>query len=122
MINSVSFYGNDTVGNVSTKPQVRYETPVPQTPEGDTVCFQGRGEEKKSSVGKTILKLAVVAAATIGGLAYAHKANWVSKLKDGKIKTHLSKATETCYGWCEKTSKSAQEYYEKVKSYFQKKS
>lgn len=122
MVNGVSFYGNDTVGNISTNPQVRYETPVPQTPEGDTVCFKGRSEEKKSSIGKTILGLVTAAAVTIGGLAYAHKANWISKLKDGKIKTKLGNAAETCYGWYDKSSKKAQKYYDKVKSYFQKKS
>lgn len=122
MVYGISFNGNDTIGDVSTKPQVRYETPVQQAPEADTVCFKGKDEKKKSSIGKTILGLVTVAAVTIGGLAYAHKANWISKLKDGKIKTKLSSAAETCYGWYEKSSKSVKKYYEKVKNYFHKKS
>lgn len=123
MVNGVAFYGSNTnIGNISTKPQVKYEAPAQQSLEADTVCFKGRDKEKKFSFGKVIAVLTTLSVATIAGLALAHKNNWISKLKDGKIKTHLGKASETCYGWYEQSSKQVRKYYDKVKKSFHKKS
>lgn len=70
---------------------------------GDTVNFRGRGDEEKSSIVGKIFKTGMLAALVVGGLGYAHKANLVGKLKNGKIKDILKKSdviTKPCYEAC----------------------
>lgn len=124
-MNSVSFQGGETAGSIGKK---QLTTPIRQngtiqTPQCDSVNFRGREDrEQGASVGGILTAAVVLTAAVIGGLGYAHKANWVSKLKDGKFKDATIKATETCYNWCAKTKDTAVKYYEKVKNFFSKKS
>ena len=64
------------------------------------------------------------AALIVGGLGYAHKADVVGKLKDGKVKDFLKKAdkiTEPCHKFCSKVKEFCQKYYEKIKEFFNKK-
>ena len=140
-MNNVSFYGGESAGSIGYQnriaskggesagsigkiddDQISDGVTLVQSPEHDTVNFKGKEHEEGSSFGKTLLGLAITAGVTIGGLAYAHKANWTSKLKDGNIKKYLSKATETSYDWCTKTKDFGVKYYNKVKEYFTKKS
>ena len=127
-MNYVSFYGSETSGSVAKRnlaPQKRETISGQQC--GDSVCFRGNADKSDTaeSVGKSIVGLALFAAAVIGGLGYVHKTNAIGKLNDGKIKTFLEKSnkiTKQCYNLCHKTKDFAIKYYNKVKDFFTKKS
>ena len=126
-MNYVSFYGGESTGSVGKKTanQIRnvLETPV-QPAEPDKVCFHGyEHEEKSSSFFSKLIGAAACTAIVIGGLGYAHKANLIGKMKDGKLKDFLKKAdnvTETCHNWCSKTKQCVLDGVDKIKSIFPK--
>lgn len=100
--------GGETTGSVGKRPAVDDNKQLVKPASfdtveiGDTVNFRGRGDEK-SSIGGKILKTGMLAALVVGGLGYAHKADLVGKLKNGKIKDILKKSdviTKPCYEAC----------------------
>lgn len=124
-MNNISFYGSETSGSIAKRilaEPVR-NTASLQAPQGDSVNFKGREkDEKGSSAAGAILGIAAITALAIGGLGYAHKAGWISKLNDGKFKDTANKAAEKCHDWCAKIKATSIKYYNKVKDFFSKKS
>ena len=87
---------------------------------GDTVNFRGRGDEK-SSIGGKIIKTGMLAALVVGGLGYAHKADLVGKLQDGKIKDILKKSdviTKPCHEACHTIKKYWVELFDAITTIF----
>lgn len=126
-MNNIYFQGSETAGSVAKimQPQAkRYEKPVDQTLQSDTVSFRGNMDKSDSaeSIGKTIAGIVILASLITGGLGYAHKANWAEKLKSEKFKKFITKITEPCYNLCHKTKEATVKYYNKVKNLFNKKS
>lgn len=126
-MNNVSFHGGESCGSIAKRNMdtARFETPIVQTPDRDTVNFKGReyGEKKSSSIGSKILTGIAFAALVIGGLGCAHKYDVVGKLKDGKFKDFLKKSdtiTEPCHKWCAKAKDYANKGYETIKGWFKK--
>ena len=93
-------------------------------PDKDVVNFKGSNKEnkKKSHVLAWLLGAAVLAAGTIGGLGYAHKAGLTSKLSEGKVKDVLNSVTGTCHKWCATVKGWANTVWEKISGIFSKKS
>ena len=126
---SLGFRGGESTGSIGiisskqNSPIGCYTTDVfPADVIKDVVNFKGsKREEKANSTCKTIAELAVTAGILIGGLAYAHKAGWITKMGDGKLKDILTKASKTSYEWCAKSKDAAVDVYNKVKNYFTKK-
>ena len=128
-MNNVSFMGGEAAGSIAKtgktelSPQPRYNAVPEQAP--DKVCFKGRDHDDGIPFLGSLAKLAAAAVVIIGALGYAHKANVVGKLKDGKLKDFLRKSdkiTEPCHKWCSKTKEFGTKYYNKVKEFFSKKS
>lgn len=121
----VSFQGGETSGSVAKRnlnSTFRRQNIVEQAP--DKLSFKGKSEDNASSFGKGFIMTLATAALIVGGLGYAHKADVVGKLKDGKVKDFLKKAdkiTEPCYKFCSKVKEFCQKYYEKIKEFFNKK-
>ena len=121
----VSFHGGETSGSVAKRnlnSTFRRQNIVEQAP--DKLSFKGKSEDNASSFGKGLIMTLAAAALIVGGLGYAHKADVVGKLKDGKVKDFLKKAdkiTEPCYKFCSKVKEFCQKYYEKIKEFFNKK-
>lgn len=120
-ISNISFSGSESTGSIGKRANasnVRYESIPNDQLEQDTVSFRGanyEGEEKKSSLLTKIFGAAVFSALAIGGLGYAHKADLVGKLKDGKFKDFMRKSdcvTEKCHEWCSKVK----EFFTRKKS------
>ena len=88
----------------------------------DTISFRGHDDKKETSITKTLLAAGIVTSATIAAVGYAHKAGWVAKLGDGKVKDCLNKVTGKCHDWCHSTKDFCVKQYEKIKEYFTKKS
>ena len=121
----VSFHGGETSGSVAKRnlnSTFRRQNIIEQAP--DKLSFKGKSEDNASSFGKGLIMTLAAAALIVGGLGYAHKADVVGKLKDGKVKDFLKKAdkiTEPCYKFCSKVKEFCQKYYEKIKEFFNKK-
>lgn len=121
----VSFHGGETSGSVAKRnlnSTFRRQNIVEQAP--DKLSFKGKSEDNASSFGKGLIMTLAAAALIVGGLGYAHKADVVGKLKDGKVKDFLKKAdkiTEPCHKFCSKVKEFCQKYYEKIKEFFNKK-
>ena len=96
---------------------------------GKPISFKGydsfEKEDKKGiSTAAVIGSLAVLTAATIGGLGYAHKAGWFEKLGEGWMKKTIGKlepAGKKCRGWCSTIKTKGNEYWVKVKDFFSSK-
>ena len=106
-MNNVTFMGGETTGSIAKRQlntAPRNEVPRQiETLEQDTVNFRGHEDkEKKSSTLGKIAILATTAALIFGGLGYAHKAGWVEKLGEGKIKDFVNTVTEPCHDGCRK--------------------
>ena len=116
-MNKLSFYGTESSGSVAKRDFTRQNVvqqvqPIPESMP-DTVSFKGR-EEKNTSVLTKGLTLIAAAGLAFAGLAYAHKANLVDKLSDGKFKDFMRKSdaiTKPCHDMCHK-----------IKTFFAKKS
>ncbi len=126
-MNSVCFQGSEAAGSVAKvyQPQAKkFEQPVEQTLQNDTVSFRGNKDKNDSaeSVGKALAGILALTALIIGGLGYAHKENWAGKLKNEKVKNTITKIAEPCYKLCHKTKEFAVKYYNKAKEFFTKKS
>ena len=117
-VNCVCFRGGgtETAGSVAHRNK-------PQCPTcGQGVSFRGRSEydsfEKKGpSAFGVIAGTAAVAALTIGGLAYAHKANAFGKLGEGKVKDLVKKlepAAKKCHEWCTTAKNKSLECWNKI--------
>lgn len=122
-MNGISFYGGETAGSVAKRNvnNLRFNevsTPV-QTPKSDTVNFRGRDDEG-SSVGSTIGKFAFWTALIVGGLGFAHKKDWVSKIKNQNLQKYAEKITKPCYEACIKVKDMSIKLYEKIKNIFSK--
>lgn len=121
----VSFHGGETSGSVAKRnlnSTFRRQNIIEQAP--DKLSFKGKSEDNASSFGKGLIMTLAAAALIVGGLGYAHKADVVGKLKDGKVKDFLKKAdkiTEPCHKFCSKVKEFCQKYYEKIKEFFNKK-
>lgn len=121
----VSFQGGETSGSVAKRnlnSTFRRQNIIEQAP--DKLSFKGKSEDNASSFGKGLIMTLAAAALIVGGLGYAHKADVVGKLKDGKVKDFLKKAdkiTEPCHKFCSKVKEFCQKYYEKIKEFFNKK-
>lgn len=130
-INYVNFRGS---GSESTG-SVAYRNRMAECPTCGTDCdgtcentvnfkgldtYEHSGNKKKTSVLGTAAILGGVAIAGIVGLGYAHKTNALSKLKDGKIKSMLSKlepAGEKCHSWCATVKTKSSEVWNKIKNF-----
>ena len=122
-LNRTSSRGGESAGSIGKVSENQEEVTLVQSPQSDTLSFKGKEDKNNSScILSAVAGAAIVASATIGGLAYAHKSGSIAKLKDGNVKKHLSKAAETCYGWCKNIKNSSEKYYNKVKDFFTKKS
>ena len=125
-MNNIYFKGSETSGSVAkvNLAQTRKCAVPEKTPPKDTVSFRGNMDKSDSaeSIGKVAAGLVAAAALIVGGLGYAKKADWVSKIKNEKVKDFANKMTEPCYNVCKKTKDFVIKYYEKVKNYFSKKS
>ena len=127
-MNNVSFYGGETAGSIGKRnlnPQ-KYNASPEQTPINDCpdiVCFKGKEKNNGSSVLGGLAAVIVLAGLAVGGLGYAHKADLVGKLKDGKFKDFLRKSdkiTEPCHNLCRKVKEFCLKYYNKIKDFFSK--
>lgn len=81
-------------------------------------------KKKGTSTLGVVATLAGISIAGIVGLGYAHKANALSKLKDGKVKDMLSKlepAGKKCHEWCSTVKTKGSELMDKVKNMFSSK-
>ena len=102
------------------------ENPTPVTcPNCDQVSFQASANYEKKKKGVSALGIlagaAVLTAATIVGLGYAHKTNVLSKMNDGKMKEIISKADpacKKCHEWCSSVKTKGTELWGKVKNLF----
>lgn len=112
-MNAISFSGSESTGSIGKRIGNNTATQEPRLnnePIKDTVSFRGSDYEEKKST-SLITKIGValgITALAIGGLGYAHKADLVGKLKDGKVKDFLRKSdcvTEKCHEWCSKVKK-----------------
>lgn len=127
---SLAFRGGESsgsIGIISSKqnpPIGCYTTDIfPTELVKDVVDFKGsKRKENANSACKTIANLVITTGILIGGLAYAHKAGWITKMSDGKFKDILTKASKTSYEWCTKSKDTIVNTYNKVKNYFTKKS
>lgn len=127
---SFAYRGGESAGSIGvndlkqSSPISSYSIEVP-TKEltRDVVNFRGTEEREKkaNSICKTLAGLAVTTGIVIGGLAYAHKAGWITKMGDGKCKDLLTKSAKTCNDWCMQSKESIVKAYNKVKNYFTKK-
>lgn len=127
---NVAFYGSgETTGSVSKFPKIKNQnsdTSIVETPKQDTLCFRANQKEevkKGSTITKVIGTLTGIAL-LVGGLACAHKYDWVGKLSDGKFKDFMRKSdiiTEPCHKACAKVKDFSVKYYNKIKDYFNKK-
>ena len=98
--------------NTSQNTSKYYNAKINESTE-DTVNFKGTKKEKKSSLFSTLITLASIAGITIVGLGYAHKADLVGKLNEGKFKDFMRKSdtiTKPCHDLCSK-----------IKNFFHKK-
>ena len=125
----VSFRGGgESAGSVAYNRNVA--DPQPKASEVSGVNFKGYDYDYYDSPKKKVSPVGVIAgllvgtAAVIGGLGYAHKANVLSKLKDGKIKDLLKKltpATEQCYEWCTTVKSKCVQTWDNIKGFFSNK-
>ena len=111
-----------SVGHTTSEQNLRRATIPNEASCGDSVNFRGHGDKKENSIGKTLFCVGILIASIIAGLGYAHKAGWTSKLSAGKFKDGIDKVTNKCYDWCHATKEFGVKQYEKIKSYFNKKS
>ena len=91
----VSFQGGETSGSVAKRnlnSTFRRQNIVEQAP--DKLSFKGKSEDNASSFGKGFIMTLATAALIVGGLGYAHKADVVGKLKDGKVKDFTKQEIE----------------------------
>lgn len=137
-MSSISFYGSsetagsmaklqkgETAGSVGYTNEGQYlrRTSVPiETSSGDSVSFQGREKKEGSSIAKSVFCVGLLTAGIIAGLGYAHKAGWSSKINNAKLKEGLDKVTSKCHDWCHTVKEFGTKQYDKIKSYFHKKS
>ena len=128
-ITNLSFCGGSTesTGSPAYSRNVTSEVSQPENlltqPTVDTVNFRGKDSKKKHTGLKIILGTVGLAAVSIGGLAYVHKANLISKLNDGWLKNVAEKikpASKKCYEWCSTLKTKCAECWNKIKNMFGK--
>ena len=96
------------------------ECPKPQYV---TTNFKGypadsyESSQKKSHPVLAVGGILAVAALAIAGLGYAHKANWINKLGEGKFKNISETVTGKCHEWCSWTKEHGTKVYDSSKDW-----
>ena len=118
-ISSIGFRG-DTTGTCPSG-----NCPKPQVITTNFKAYPADSYEsstkKKSHAGLAIIGSLVTAAGLIALMGYSHKAGWVDKIKNEKIKNFANTVTEKCHDWCSWTKNKAVSGWETVKGWFKKK-
>ena len=137
MVAAISFRANESTGGVADKSTetAKNETTggvgvrksnygsifaADNEPEGDTVSFRARPEEKKTSATGVILGLTAATALLIGGLGLAHKYDVVSYIKNKKAYDffrHTDAVTKPCRDICAWAKRNS---YDKIVKMFNK--
>jgi hypothetical protein len=114
-INGIVFCGGETAGSTA------YSRGMQQYSSCNT-NFRGypqtNSQKESTSIGTVIGLTTIVSAASILGLAYAHKNNTFNKIENAQIKNILQKlepAGKQCYEWCSKIKKTGLDLWNKVR-------
>lgn len=110
-INQVSFYGGETAGSIGKRTNI-------QTPQPESVNFKGHDNDDDSSVGSALIKTAAAFILAAGALGYAHKAGWISKIKNKNVKKYIDMIAKPCYKGYVAVKDFGVKYYNKIKGHF----
>ena len=93
---------NETAGSISARhaniPDDEMKT---STSPKDEVCFRGGEDKKKGSTFANVLTFATLSIAVLGGIGYAHKAGWFTKIGDNKFGKFVNdKIGAPCHKGC----------------------
>lgn len=92
---------NESTGSVGVRTKQGSIFSVDNEPERDVVSFRGRNNEQNKTL--TAALMLGSAAALFGMMGLAHKYDWVSKIKNDKVKEffrHTDVVTKPCHEAC----------------------
>ena len=107
---------NETAGGIGIGREIPDPFPeIDKTLERDTVSFMGSSDSENTGISNIVkvFGVATCAALAIAGMGYAHKADLVGKMSDGKFKDILRKTdiiTEPCHKICSKIKQFVQKH------------